>query len=240
MTARPSPLRRLAHRMLRANAERRVDHIARTYGLERRPGTTDGATLFDVFVNEPYGYDVDFDVDFVIEVGANVGYASVYFARRFPNATILAIEAESSNFRLLERNVSRFERILPLHVAVSAHDGETFVHAGEGEWGFYTAERPQPSAQRVEAVSIPTLLQRFGITSEYRVLMKVNIAGFEKQLFDERSPEWIRSIRQISVKLPWVMGPEDRNALFHAFDDESLPPMSLELYKNSLVFRRVR
>lgn len=238
MAATTSPWRRLVRRAMRANADRKVDRIARSNGLRRRPGTTDHATLYDVFVNEPYGYDVDFEVDYIIEVGANVGYASVYFARRFPDACVIAVEAESSNFDLLEKNTSRYPKIVPVHAAISARDGETFVHKGDGEWGFYTSEEPESSGEHVEAVSVPSLMRRFGISDHDRVLMKVNIAGFEKQLFDPCSPEWIRTLRQLSVKLPWVMGPLDRKALFHALDDESLPPISLEIYKNSLVFRR--
>jgi FkbM family methyltransferase len=211
--------------------------LTQQYGLETREGTTDWNTLRDVFINQPYGYDVPFEPDVIIEVGANVGFASIYFARRFPSARVLAIEAEAENYAVLERHVSSFERIQPIHAAVSAEDGETSVQTGDGEWGFYISDEGD-TGQQIETLSIPTLRERYDVPDTADVLMKVNIAGFESTLFAPDSVRWLRGLRMYTLKVPSVMGEACRRALFEALCHPELPPTSLDVYKGSLVFRR--
>jgi len=43
--------------------------------------------------------------------GANIGLTSVYFANRYPDARIFAIEPESENFRLLRLNSARYKTL---------------------------------------------------------------------------------------------------------------------------------
>ena len=58
------------------------------------------------------GYDFPFSVDpspdWIIDAGANTGMASVYFAKWYPHAKIVAIEPDPHNFELLQRNTSRY------------------------------------------------------------------------------------------------------------------------------------
>jgi FkbM family methyltransferase len=54
---------------------------------------------------------IDVDVATVVDVGANCGAASVYFARCYPDATVHAIEPASAAFALLERNTSSLPNV---------------------------------------------------------------------------------------------------------------------------------
>ncbi len=46
----------------------------------------------------------DFQPKLIIDAGANVGFASLWFLQRFPNTEIIAIEPESSNCEMLKKN----------------------------------------------------------------------------------------------------------------------------------------
>lgn len=51
------------------------------------------------------------DVRTVLDVGANVGAASAYFALAYPEATLFALEPSPASFRLLQRNLAPFPRV---------------------------------------------------------------------------------------------------------------------------------
>jgi tRNA1(Val) A37 N6-methylase TrmN6 len=44
----------------------------------------------------------------IVDAGANIGMASIFFAQKYPDAKIIAVEAEASNFAMLARNVQPY------------------------------------------------------------------------------------------------------------------------------------
>jgi FkbM family methyltransferase len=92
--------------------------------------------------------------EFIIDAGANIGLASVYFASRFPNARILAIEPERKNFEILVKNVERYPNVQPILGALWGERAEVeVVDRGLGNWGFMIeassdSERPKDPATR--------------------------------------------------------------------------------------------
>jgi hypothetical protein len=64
------------------------------------------------------------DVPVIIDGGANVGYASLYFAACFPDALVVAIEPDPASFALLCRNVAQFQNI-PTFVLSTGRYGVT-------------------------------------------------------------------------------------------------------------------
>jgi FkbM family methyltransferase len=52
-------------------------------------------------------YDIHFpfEIKNIIDAGANIGLASVYFSQRFVNSTIVAIEPSKENFEILSKNI---------------------------------------------------------------------------------------------------------------------------------------
>ena len=84
-----------------------------------RPGSADAATFDAVFVAHEYALPLgDFAPRHILDLGANVGFASVLFATRWPDAAILAVEPEPRNVGLLERNTGAYPKINALHAAV--------------------------------------------------------------------------------------------------------------------------
>src|SRR4051812_42045539 len=51
-----------------------------------------------IFWWKQYNISVPFDPRFIVDLGANIGLASVYFADRFRDATIIALEPENDNY----------------------------------------------------------------------------------------------------------------------------------------------
>lgn len=66
-----------------------------------RNGTSDTRVFSQLFVGREYLNAIrNINPKVIIDCGANIGLASIYFKFYFPNAKIFAFEPESSNFNM--------------------------------------------------------------------------------------------------------------------------------------------
>jgi FkbM family methyltransferase len=165
-----------------------------------RVRTTDSSTYVGVLLRGEYDFDLPFSPRTIVDAGANIGMASIYYTHRFPEARIIAIEAEASNFDVLVRNVRPYANITPIHAALWNRDGEISVSepnpltGASGKWGFVTNEGP---GVKVRAITMRTLLEEMRIRSVD--LLKVDIEGAEIEVFG--ACDWIQDIRCIAIEL---------------------------------------
>ncbi len=95
-------------------------------------------TMFEqIFLNKEYEVPINFSPATIIDLGANVGYASIYFANRFPDAKIFAVEPEENNHQVAVKNTAPYKNITLVKGAVW-HKPELInvVDNGFGEAGF--------------------------------------------------------------------------------------------------------
>ena len=83
---------------------------------ELRPGTSDLPTWVQIAGLEDYALVArllrqrsGFPVRTIVDAGANIGLASLYFAQAFPECRILAVEPDPDNFEILVHNVRRLK-----------------------------------------------------------------------------------------------------------------------------------
>ncbi len=118
----------------------------------------------------------------ILDLGANIGLASLYFAQRWPAAEILAVEPSPANFALLQRNLAPFPRLHPLHAAAAAHDGAVRIANPEGPAAAHrTTPAPPGAPGAIPALSLPSLLAQAPHAQPW--LLKVDIEGAEAELF---------------------------------------------------------
>lgn len=128
----------------------------------------------------------------IIDAGANVGLASIYFANRFPHGQILAIEPESSNFEVLKKNVAPYSNIIALHVALwDKTERIRLFDPGIGNLGFRTESGTNSESvgeeSMVQAVTVSDLIREY--KHERISILKVDIEGSEKEVFSHSS-DW--------------------------------------------------
>jgi FkbM family methyltransferase len=115
----------------------------------------------------------------IVDCGAYAGFTSVWFAQRYPAATVIAVEPEPGNFAALALNASGYNTIRPVHGAVAAARGRvSLVDGGGGAWAWRTRADPEGE---VEAVTIDDLLA--GVDGGTCFIVKVDIEGAEAELF---------------------------------------------------------
>jgi FkbM family methyltransferase len=165
-----------------------------------RVKTSDESTYAQILLWGQYAFDLPFVPKVIVDAGANIGMASIYFANKYPGAKIIAIEPEASNFDLLARNSRPYPAIIPVHAALWNRDGEISVGEpdpaiGEsGNWAFVTREGP---GAKVRAITMLTLMKEMQIQSAD--LVKIDIEGAEKEVFE--SGDWMKRVRSLMIEI---------------------------------------
>jgi FkbM family methyltransferase len=162
-----------------------------------RTGTADASTLEKIFVWNGYDLDYPEGVKLVIDAGANIGLSAVFFATRFPQATIIAIEPERANHQLLLRNTAPYPHVIPLRAALWSDDTMIGLSNPDDHVDSYRYTR-EASQDQVQAFSVPTVMAKFGI--EGADVLKIDIEGAEAAVFNGR-PEWVERVRMFIVEL---------------------------------------
>ena len=171
------------------------------YPIFVRISTTDASVLRQVLFERHYDFELKTPPKVIIDAGANIGLASIFFANRYPDATIIAIEPEVSNFGLLEKNVQPYPRIKAVHAALWKENGEiNLVDPGLGHHGFQTTQGDNSQGKRslVRAVTVDSLMKEMGI--EHVDVLKIDVEGAEKDVF-EHSGNWIEKVDIIMAEL---------------------------------------
>ena len=157
------------------------------YRLSARPNSTDFLVFGQTFIGEAYACIDDLtDVDFIIDCGANAGFASVFLLSRYPGASLVAIEPDPDTFRILERNLAPYgPRVRAERAGVWSHTTDLRIeerpYRGGGAWARQVRECAPGETPTVHAVDIPTLLAQSG--RERISILKIDIEGSEHAIF---------------------------------------------------------
>jgi FkbM family methyltransferase len=114
----------------------------------------------------------------ILDLGANAGFAALFFHRRFPGARIIAVEADPATYARLVRNVASLARVTTVHAAIVGHDGPVrFFPSAESIASSLHPVAGGGRAVRVPGISIGTLMREHGLGSVD--LVKMDIEGAE-------------------------------------------------------------
>ena len=167
-----------------------------------RLATTDVSVLKQVLFEKHYDFHLGFSPRTIIDAGANIGLSAIYFANRFPNAQVLAIEPENSNYKLLVQNTRHYPNIHPIHAALWHSQGLiSLTDPGLGNHGFQTSDSPvstELAGESVHATTVVDLMHEAGWQT--LDLLKLDIEGSEKEVFDSSGP-WIDRVYAIMAEL---------------------------------------
>ncbi len=189
-----------------------------------RLGTSDISVFNGMFCWQEYGWEFGSQPRTIVDAGAYTGLSAVYFAMRFPEARIIAIEPGESNFGLLVRNTARFANVEPVHAALWSHSGSLVLSdPGTGAWGLQVREAGRQEAgsgdrpaHSVRALTVADVIEEYGLD---RIdLLKVDIEGSEREVFDDPSG-WIGRVDAICMELHDCFRTGCTRSFFRAVDD---------------------
>lgn len=135
----------------------------------------------------------------IVDAGANVGGASLWFASLYPQAAVLAVEPDPGNIAVLHRNVGAVPNIHVMGAAIGAEPGFVALSGSGAGWATQTrrAEAGLPVvtvAQAVASIADGVLFQ-----------VKVDIEGFEADLFAANTG-WLDEVEAVYLEPhDWMM-----------------------------------
>ena len=182
------------------------------YEFYLRDKTMDLGTYQQIFIDKEYNFIANLPPETIIDAGANIGLASIYFTNKFPKAKIIAIEPEIENFELLKKNISKYPNIIPLCVALWDRVGQIdLFDTGLGTNAYMVGGATVQSGingiiktpkhdfrSLVNTVTIEKILEDYNLD---RVdILKIDIEGAEKEVFNN-SRNWIQKVNAIIIEL---------------------------------------
>src|SRR5438477_8439907 len=148
----------------------------------------------------------------IVDAGANIGASSLYFATKFPDAVVVAVEAEFGNYQVLAEN-ARGLGIVAVNGAIASTSGRVrIVDVGEGFWGYQT----QPAAGGGPGVRSLTMDQVYETYASecFPFIVKIDIEGGEQDL-SSGNVEWVQHTPLLIVELhDWLLPSQGNSSSF--------------------------
>ncbi|HVT60113.1 MAG TPA: FkbM family methyltransferase [Thermoanaerobaculia bacterium] len=166
----------------------------------------------DIFVRQTYRFAATSSAPRILDCGANVGLASLYFKRLYPLAQVTAFEADPDLHALLVANLSAnlrgeaSEGVEAVHAAVWTRNGSLAFRCEGGDSGRIEelASREAPGAEsrgparQVPAVRLRDILLREG--GGRIELLKLDIEGAEVDVLADCAPA-LDAVRALIVEI---------------------------------------
>jgi FkbM family methyltransferase len=173
--------------------------------LTLRRTNSDIFVVRDVFESEDYGLvrGLGLPADAtILDLGANIGLASLYFANLFPQSRVLAVEPDGENCDLIRRNCAPLiagGRMDVVRGFVAAADGAATIDRSDQSWGFKKSGPAANGQESIPCLSVPTLLAGRGDFGTID-LLKCDIEGSEGELFADCAA-WIGRVRNVIIEV---------------------------------------
>lgn len=187
------------------NNEVATSYQLKLNGFERklylRTNAGDLAILYEIFWQKAYDrFTIDYaSLETIVDLGANIGLASLFFNSVSPQARILAVEPEHKNFVVLQKNLNRLintENVKAIQAAVNYVDGPLYLK--KERYAFNTKVNNSFLGETIEGISLNTLFKRYNLCKVD--LLKIDVEGFEHQIFSENL-EWIEKVKNIIIEI---------------------------------------
>lgn len=172
--------------------------------FQMRPNSSDGPTFEQVLVDEEYQLDRFLSrlgpIRTIVDAGANVGYTSLYFAKQYPEAQIVAIEPDAANTAILKAHTISYPKVKILQTGLWHRPSSLrLVDEGYGHYGFMVEEVPDGSPNSFSATSLTAIMEE----NNWQTidLLKLDVEGSEKEIFSADFAAWLPKTRCLFVEL---------------------------------------
>ncbi len=186
-----------------------LTHPSQNYKMLLRKNTSDFHVFAEIFMKNEYEflmtnyekYAKNITPNVIIDIGANIGCATLYFKQCYPKANIVSVEAEKNNFSALKQNIkmNNYENIYLYHNAFWINEENLMVEESfrDGrDWAFAIRPTAQKSTQTIKGLTLQNIIEKHNF--ETIDILKIDIEGGEKWILED---EISMKIIQKNVKI---------------------------------------
>lgn len=185
-----------------------VHRLTMKNGLKLNVNKNEGdlCTLFEVFIDEDYAFKGETGGCYnIIDIGANVGYFSLYIAKKYPDSKIFSFEPFPETFKKLNNHITQndLKNVTPFNLAVSDFDGTSKFYSFEWtgcntmvEGGF---SEELTNVTEVKCTKFDNLRELTG--KEKFDFAKIDCEGSEYQIILNSSDEAIKAVKKYIIEV---------------------------------------
>ena len=214
---------------LKAYFRQKFEVSERWVWLYGRRNTSDSYVYDQVINNKEYlPFSKFTNIVSIIDAGANVGYSSAYLTSLFPEAKIIAIEPDKSNYELLCKNMKFLRNVVPVHGAIWSKTTSISMSNEVFGDGLDWSKSVSDADGDVSAYTISDIIADFSLTGP--LIIKMDIEGAETIVFRDGATDWLSSTSAIILEIhpdshfgnptDYIFQTMDRHALKHIVTNE--------------------
>ncbi len=164
-----------------------------------RKNSKDLETFEEIFLTNLYNTQLPFEPKTIVDAGANVGLASLFFKLKYPNSDIVAVEIESNNAKEIKKNTNGFSNFELIEKAM--YNKKSFFKIEDpynATNSFQIREVNENEKYDIESVTLDEIIT----TKNWDTIdiLKIDIEGAEKQLFESNYENWLPKTKVIMIE----------------------------------------
>lgn len=196
-----------------------------------RTATSDWFTFDQIFINEDYNLKAlkryqEFEalykkyssegVPLILDLGANIGLASIYFHHIWPCSKIVAVEPSEDNFKVLRENFGDNDKFEALLAGIASKASKLALADPSVEKNAFTTTIVEDAIEGgIQGVTVSDILARYPRSLRYfPFIVKIDIEGFESELFSGDT-DWINEFPVLIIEMhDWLFPGQRTSANF--------------------------
>ena len=193
------------------------DKHKKCFFVQKIQGYGDYITVLEIFFNNDYDVkkfnfwqkinqnNKTHKVPLIIDCGANIGCSSYFFHKNHPNSYIVSIEPEKKNYYLLKENTKSIENIKILNSAISSTEHAYRLQKSFDNRAHKVFKLKNKNSKQMKTITVNKIIKKFSIKKYDLFIIKIDIEGFEKELF-KKNCDWMDKFKIIIVELhDWMI-----------------------------------
>lgn len=159
----------------------------------------------EIFLRNNYKFQGDRPDPYVIDCGANIGIATIFFKQQYPDAKVLAIEADPRICQILSDNIKSygFTKTTAMNAAVWKENGE-MVFSIDDSWGGHLGGDKGQKSVRVKSIDLNDLL------NEPVDFLKLDIEGAENEVLIHSRELIVKNVKYLFFEWHSLSGEQQK------------------------------
>ena len=172
--------------------------------------------LMDIIEGRTYPRIKNVEAKVIVDIGANIGAASIFFANTYPSASIYSFEPVTINFDLLKKNTSNFKNIKIFKNGIFSEEKLSKINVDPDTPGRSSILKDWTNKSVSEDIKLVTLENILGPEIIKKIdILKIDTEGCETQIVSSIE-HYLLSIRVIYLE---YHSSEDRNKIINLMEN---------------------